>query len=109
MGDASGAFVAALAHLTEASFPFPKIWSLYPAILGQAIPSAFGRFRLAVTGHLVRLEVKGLSLAWDMKVVIRANENLTGIKEDFLEFLTDPNSMWKAETDYYQNQKMRFI
>ena len=49
MGDASGAFVAALAHLTEASFPFPKIWSLYPAILGQAIPSAFGRFRLAVT------------------------------------------------------------
>lgn len=60
-------------------------------------------------GHLVRLEVKGLSLAWDMKVVIRANENLTGIKEDFLEFLTDPNSMWKAETDYYQNQKMRFI
>jgi len=49
LGDASGAFVAALAHLTEASFPFPKIWSLYPAILGQAIPSAFGRFRLAVT------------------------------------------------------------
>ena len=49
MGDASGAFVAALAHLTEASFPFPKIWSLYPAIFGQAIPSAFGRFRLAVT------------------------------------------------------------
>ena len=52
MGDASGAFVAALAHLTEASFPFPKIWSLYPAILGQAIPSAFGRFRLAVTLYL---------------------------------------------------------
>jgi hypothetical protein len=49
LGDASGAFVAALAHLTEASFPFPKIWSLYPAILGQAIPSAFGRFRLAIT------------------------------------------------------------
>ncbi len=60
-------------------------------------------------GHLVRLEVKGLSLAWDMRVVTRANENLTGMKEDFLEFLTDPNSMWKAETDYNQNQKMRFI
>ena len=60
-------------------------------------------------GHLVRMEVKGLSLVWDMRVVTRANENLTGMKEDFLEFLTDPNSMWKAETDYNQNQKMRFI
>ena len=47
--DASGASVAAVAHLTEASFPFTKIWSLYPAISGQAIPSAFGHFRLAET------------------------------------------------------------
>ena len=63
MGDASGAFVAALAHLTEASFPFPKIWSLYPAILGQAIPSAFGRFRLAVTIlHTILLESIPLNL-----------------------------------------------
>ncbi len=60
-------------------------------------------------GHLTRLEVKGLELAWDMKVIVRANETLTGLKEEFLEFITDPNTMWKAETDYNQNQKMRFI
>lgn len=60
-------------------------------------------------GHLIRLEVKGLRLAWDMKVVIRANETLTGLKEEFLQFITDPNTMWKAESDYNQNQKMRFI
>ncbi|HOQ10571.1 MAG TPA: LysR family transcriptional regulator [Syntrophomonadaceae bacterium] len=60
-------------------------------------------------GHLIRLEVKGLQLAWDMRVVVRANETLTGIKEEFLQFLTDPNTMWKAESDYNQNQKMRFI
>jgi len=60
-------------------------------------------------GHLIRLEVKGLQLAWDMIVVVRANESLTGLKEEFLQFLTDPNTMWKAETDYNQNQKMRFI
>ncbi|HQD89626.1 MAG TPA: LysR family transcriptional regulator [Syntrophomonadaceae bacterium] len=60
-------------------------------------------------GHLIRLEVKGVKLAWDMRVVVRANETLTGIKEEFLQFLTDPNTMWKAESDYNQNQKMRFI
>jgi DNA-binding transcriptional LysR family regulator len=60
-------------------------------------------------GHLTRVEVKGIKLAWDMKVVLRANEQLTGLKEDFLEFITDPNYMWKAESDYNQNQKMRFI
>lgn len=31
-------------------FSFTVIWSLYPAMLGQAIPSAFGFFRLAKTG-----------------------------------------------------------
>jgi len=30
-------------------FSFPKLWPLYPAILGQAIPSAFSQFRVAVT------------------------------------------------------------
>lgn len=65
--------------------------------------------RELMEGHLMRLEIKGLRLAWDMKVVVRANENLTGLKEELLDFLTDPNSMWKAETDYNVNQKMRFI
>jgi len=49
LGDASCASVVALAHKKEASFPFPKIWSLYPATLGQATPSASGLFRLAET------------------------------------------------------------
>ena len=30
-------------------FSFLKLWSLYPATLGQAIPSAFGQLRLALT------------------------------------------------------------
>ena len=101
MGDASGAFVAALAHLTEASFPFPKIWSLYPAILGQAIPSAFGRFRLAVTvrqlwikgDHYYRrpdiiLYINGLPLVFielkNSNVPIKAayDDNLTNYRKD---------------------------
>ena len=30
-------------------FSFLKLWSLYPATLGQAIPSAFGQLGLALT------------------------------------------------------------
>jgi len=33
----------------ETSFSFTLIWSLYRAIFGQAIPSAFGLFALAQT------------------------------------------------------------
>ncbi len=65
--------------------------------------------RELMEGHLVRLEMKNLKLAWDMKVVIRANENITGLKKEFLNFLIDPNSIWRAETDHNINQKMRFI
>lgn len=65
--------------------------------------------RELMEGHLIRLEIKNVRLAWDMKVVVRTNENFTGLKKSFLEFLIDPNSMWKAETDYNVNQKMRFI
>jgi hypothetical protein len=41
--------LVALAHLYRGVFPFFKIWSLYPAILGQAMPSAFRHFRSALT------------------------------------------------------------
>ena len=47
--DVSGASVGAVAQ-RQRRLSFPKIWSLYPAILGQAIPSAFGHSRLAETG-----------------------------------------------------------
>jgi len=43
--------LVALAHLYRGVFPFCIIWSLYPAIFGQATPSAFGRVRLALTKH----------------------------------------------------------
>lgn len=39
----SGAAVGAGAHQAEASFTLKLLWSLYPAILGSAIPSAFGK------------------------------------------------------------------
>jgi len=32
-------------------FSFLKLWSLYPATLGQAIPSAFGQLGLALTAY----------------------------------------------------------
>ena len=41
--------LVALAHLYRGVFPFCIIWSLYPAVFGQATPSAFGRVRLALT------------------------------------------------------------
>lgn len=44
--------LVALAHLYRGVFPFLKIWSLYPAIFGQATPSAFGRFGLALTVYM---------------------------------------------------------
>jgi hypothetical protein len=53
----------ALAHLFRGVFPFCIIWSLYPAIFGQATPSAFGRVRLALTvydqDHLILVSENG--------------------------------------------------
>jgi len=43
--------LVALAHLNRGVFPFCIIWSLYPAVFGQATPSAFGRVRLALTPY----------------------------------------------------------
>jgi hypothetical protein len=53
LGDVSGATVGAVAHISEASFPFSMILPLYPSILGQAIPSTFGPFGLAATVRIV--------------------------------------------------------
>lgn len=60
-------------------------------------------------GHLLRVEVKKLKLDWDMEVICRANESLTGLKEAFLKFITDPDYVWKADNEQNINQKMRFI
>jgi len=42
-------FCCSSGTLNRDVFPFFKLWPLYPAILGQAIPSAFGQLRLALT------------------------------------------------------------
>jgi len=51
LGDVSSDPVGAGSHLLETSFFLSLIWSLYPATFGQAIPSAFGLFRLAETEY----------------------------------------------------------
>ena len=59
-------------HINRGVFPFNIIWSLYPAISGQAIPSAFGRFSLAETAKNLKVsddsdfEVKIRSLMYDL-------------------------------------------
>ena len=60
-------------------------------------------------GHLLRVDVKKLELEWDMQVICRANESLTGLKEEFLKFITDPDYVWKVDNEQSLNQKMRFI
>lgn len=60
-------------------------------------------------GRLLRIGVKDLQLAWDMEVVVRANENFTGLKKEFLEFISNHESLWSAEREHIINQKMRFI
>lgn len=60
-------------------------------------------------GRLLRVEVKDLQLAWDMEIVIRANENFTGLKREFLDFISNPDSLWTAEKERVMNQRMRFI
>jgi G:T/U-mismatch repair DNA glycosylase len=49
LGTSLGAAVASVAHLNRDVLSFPVLWLLYPAILGQAIPSAFGLLGLAKT------------------------------------------------------------
>lgn len=60
-------------------------------------------------GHLLRVDIKNFKLCWDMQVVTRAHESLTGLKEKFFNSLLDPDVLWKAESEYVTNQKMRFI
>lgn len=55
-------------------FSFPKLWPLYPAILGQAIPSAFSQFRVAVT----RGEAAAIVLARQNNGILASN-NLSDV------------------------------
>ncbi|MEN6462640.1 MAG: LysR family transcriptional regulator [Syntrophomonas sp.] len=41
-------------------------------------------------GSLKQINVTNLHLDWDMRVICRANESLTGLKEAFLKFITVP-------------------
>ncbi|NLB88954.1 MAG: LysR family transcriptional regulator [Syntrophomonadaceae bacterium] len=60
-------------------------------------------------GRLLTIQVDDLQLSWDMEVVVRSNENFTGLKKEFLDFITNPDTLWSAEKEYITNQKMRFI
>ncbi len=60
-------------------------------------------------GRLLKIGVKDLELAWDMEVIVRANENFTGLKKSFLDFISNHESLWSAEKEHIINQKMRFI
>lgn len=60
-------------------------------------------------GRLLKVQVKDLQLSWDMEVVVRSNEKFTGLKKSFLDFITNPDTLWTAEKEYITNQKMRFI
>ncbi len=60
-------------------------------------------------GKLLCIDVKKLQLSWDMEIIIRSNETFTGLKKEFLEFISNPDSLWTAEKERIINQKMRFI
>lgn len=60
-------------------------------------------------GNLLKIDVEDLQLAWDMEVITRANENFSGLKKEFLDFITNSETLWTAEKEHIINQKMRFI
>lgn len=43
-------------------------------------------------GSLKQINVTNLHLDWDMRVICRAHESLTGLKEAFLNFITNPGT-----------------
>lgn len=65
-------------------------------------------------GGLIRLDVENLVLDWDMEIVFRANEDLTGLKQEFLNhitkagtFVTHPGDNKKINNEYPQNMSQR--
>ncbi len=40
-------------------------------------------------GRICSILVEGLKLSWDINIICRANESLTGLKKDFLHYLTN--------------------
>jgi len=71
--------LVALAHLYRGVFPFCIIWSLYPAIFGQATPSAFGRVRLALT--INDFEYSAPDVRSDTITHMRVRSTLAGQKQ----------------------------
>ncbi|KUG04410.1 transcriptional regulator, lysr family [hydrocarbon metagenome] len=47
-------------------------------------------------GTICQVPIEGLKLSWEINIICRANESLTGIKKDFLDYLT--RSPWLIET-----------
>jgi hypothetical protein len=70
----------ALAHLFRGVFPFCIIWSLYPAIFGQATPSAFGRVRLALTVDVIYdpADISQLTIEYEGHQPFKAKELVIG-------------------------------
>jgi len=56
-------------------------------------------------GNLMRIEVDGFELSWDINVVSRANESLCGLKDKFLNFLINPNGVFIDGPE----SKMKFV
>ncbi len=48
-------------------------------------------------GSICRVAIEGLKLSWDINVICRANESLTGFKKDFLKYLMHSSWMLKNE------------
>ncbi|SHG62531.1 DNA-binding transcriptional regulator, LysR family [Thermosyntropha lipolytica DSM 11003] len=62
-------------------------------------------------GKLVEIALEGenLQLNWNIEVVVRSGETLTGLKKELFDFLTSPDTIWKAEEENITQNKMRFI
>lgn len=44
-------------------------------------------------GTLLRMDIENFNVSWDIEVIWRARESLTGLKEEFLRYLLNPNTI----------------
>lgn len=56
------------------------------------VPSPVVKRELA-QGTLVRMDIENFRVSWDIEVIWRAKESLTGLKEEFLRYLLNPNTI----------------
>ncbi|QGT99332.1 hypothetical protein SYNTR_0739 [Candidatus Syntrophocurvum alkaliphilum] len=63
-------------------------------------------------GYLKQIKVEDLYLYWDMNIIYRANESLIGYKEDFINYISEPqqpSTLKETENEEIRNQRLRFI